>query len=88
MSMLLTLGLGNLAQYPINKVYMVLGAWIAALVFAIVAIVDSDTVILSSQAATGAIVETKTKKQYKCNLFGALTLLMLVATFYFALQLL
>lgn len=82
-SYLSTLGLGNLNAYPVNKVYMVLGAWVAALVFAIVAIVESDTIITTA----GAEVETKTKKQHKCNLFGALTLLLLVATFYFALQL-
>ena len=77
------IGLGNLTQYPRNKVYMVLGAWVVALAFAIIAIVESDTVITSA----GAEVETKTKKQQRCNLFSTLTLLLLVATFYFALQL-
>jgi hypothetical protein len=66
------------------KVYMVLGAWAVALAFAIVALVESDTVVTTA----GAEVEAKTKKQQRCNIFTGLTLLLVAATFYFALQLL
>jgi hypothetical protein len=83
-----TIGLGNLNQYPMAKVYMVLGAWIVALAFTICATVEFDTSLTTAQAAVPATIEAKSKKQQRCNLYAALTLFALVFTFYFALQLL
>ena len=73
-SPLAMIGLGNLTKYPAAQVYMVLGVWTVALVFATVALVKTD--------------ESQSEKQRRVNLYGALTLFCLIATFYFALQLL